>query len=177
MSKEISKFLSLVLRHAPEKIGITLDANGWVDVDVLLAAATASGVAIDRATIDRVVADNDKKRFTFSADGERIRAAQGHSVSVDLALVPSTPPDVLFHGTAVTSLASILATGLSSRSRQHVHLSHDEATATRVGSRHGRPVVLHVDAAAMHRDGHLFFCADNGVWLTEAVPTAYLREI
>jgi putative RNA 2'-phosphotransferase len=169
-----SKFLSLVLRHRPEHIGVTLDGAGWVAVDELLAAARRSGFALDRATLERVVAENDKRRFAFSADGTRIRASQGHSVGVDLGLEARAPPDVLFHGTAARFLDSIRSKGLKPGSRTHVHLSADEATARTVGRRHGSPVVLRVDAGAMHRDGHEFYRSENGVWLAQAVPARYL---
>ena len=169
-----SKFLSLVLRHDPGRIGITLDEAGWVEVDALLAAAGDARVALDRATLERVVAENDKKRFAFSADGARIRASQGHSVRVELGLEPVEPPEVLYHGTATRFVDSIRAGGLRPGSRTHVHLSPGEATATAVGRRHGAPVVLRVAAGAMHRDGHAFFRSENGVWLTGAVPARYL---
>ena len=170
-----SKFLSLVLRHDPARIGVELDSAGWVEVDVLLAAAQRAGVRIDRALLERVVAENDKRRFAFSPDGTRIRASQGHSVEVELGLEPIRPPDVLFHGTATRFLDSIRRQGLIAGSRTHVHLSADEATALNVGQRHGRPVVLVVDAAAMHAAGHAFYRSDNGVWLTGAVPALHLR--
>jgi putative RNA 2'-phosphotransferase len=171
----LSKFLSLVLRHEPEHIGITLDSNGWVGVDELLAAAARAGHPIDREQLDRVVATNDKKRFAFSPDGSRIRASQGHSMEVDLGLPPVVPPERLFHGTATRFLDAIRAEGLRPQSRQHVHLSPDEETAVKVGQRHGKPVVLVVLAGAMHREGHVFYRSDNEVWLTEAVPPRYLE--
>jgi putative RNA 2'-phosphotransferase len=170
----ISKFLSKVLRHAPESVGLRLDEAGWVDVDDLLAAAARAGVALDRPTLERVVADNDKQRFALSPDGLRIRASQGHSVSVELGLAPQEPPEVLFHGTADRNLASIREQGLVPGRRTHVHLSADEATAINVGRRHGRPVVLRVRAGEMHRAGHPFHRSDNGVWLTSAVPPAHI---
>jgi len=169
-----SKFLSLVLRHRPEHIGITLDSAGWVAVDELLAAARRTGFPLDRATLERVVAENDKRRFALSTDGARIRASQGHSVGVELGLKPQTPPDVLFHGTAARFLESIRREGLKPGSRTHVHLSADEETARVVGRRHGSPVVLGVEAGTMHRDGHEFLCSENGVWLAQAVPARYL---
>ncbi len=172
-----SKFLSLVLRHRPEHVGITLDSAGWVAVDELLAAAQRTGFPLDRATLDRVVAENDKRRFAFSADRARIRASQGHSVGVDLGLEAQAPPDVLFHGTAARFLESIRSEGLKPGSRTHVHLSADEETARTVGRRHGSPVVLRVDAGAMHRDGHQFLCSENGVWLARAVPAVYLDTV
>jgi putative RNA 2'-phosphotransferase len=172
---EISKFLSLVLRHKPQAIGITLDAEGWVAVDELLAAAGRHGQAITRQQLQEVVATNDKKRFSFSPDGQRIRANQGHSVDVDLGLAPCNPPELLYHGTVRRFLDSIRAKGLLRGSRRHVHLSLDQETAARVGQRRGRPVVLVIEAGRMHRDGHPFYQSENGVWLTEAVPPEYLR--
>ena len=170
----ISKFLSLVLRHDPGKIGLALDAAGWADVDELIAAAARAGVEIDRETLARVVAENDKQRFALSPDGRRIRANQGHSVRVDLGLEPQTPPEVLYHGTASRFVDSIRGSGLHAASRTHVHLSPDEETARRVGQRHGKPVVLPVAAGRMHRDGRAFFRSENGVWLTDAVPAEYI---
>ena len=171
----LSKFLSLVLRHEPERIGISLDPQGWVAVDDLLAAAARAGKPITREQLDSVVATNDKKRFAFSPDGSHIRASQGHSIEIDLGLPPVVPPERLFHGTATRFLDAIRAEGLRSQSRQHVHLSPDEETAVKVGQRHGKPVVLVVLAGAMHREGHLFYRSDNGVWLTETVPAGYLE--
>ena len=170
----ISKFLSLVLRHDPGKIGLALDAAGWADVDELIAAAARAGVEIDRETLARVVAENDKQRFALSPDGDRIRANQGHSVRVDLGLEPQTPPEVLYHGTAARFVDSIRASGLHAASRTHVHLSPDEETARWVGQRHGKPVVLRVAAGRMHRDGRAFFRSENGVWLTDVVPAEYI---
>jgi len=170
----ISKFLSLVLRHQPEVIGLSLDEHGWVNVDELLRAASQHGRALSLETLRAVVDTNDKKRFAFSDDGTRIRASQGHSLDVDLALEPREPPEVLFHGTATRFLDAILAEGLSARSRRYVHLSSDAETATRVGARHGKPVVLRVAAGRMHRAGATFYLSANGVWLTEAVPASYV---
>lgn len=172
---EISKFLSFVLRHKPQAIGITLNAEGWVAVDELLAAAARHGQPVTRQQLDEVVATNDKKRFSLSPDGQLIRASQGHSVKVDLNLVPVEPPDLLYHGTVKRFLDSIHQKGLLHGNRQHVHLSADRETAHCVGQRRGRPIVLVVEAAKMHHDGHLFYQSENGVWLTETVPPEYLR--
>lgn len=169
-----SKFLSYVLRHRPDSIGLALDANGWAGVDELLTRLAAGGHALDRDLLQRVVAGNDKQRFAFSADGSRIRASQGHSVAVDLALAAAEPPGVLYHGTASRFLKSILASGLKAAGRHHVHLSADAATAKAVGARHGFPVVLRVDARRMRADGLVFYRSDNGVWLTRAVLPRYL---
>ena len=174
MTKQTSKFLSLVLRHAPERIGIVLDAQGWTSVDDLIAKANAAGVPLDHATLGEIVATSDKQRFTLSPDGARIRAAQGHSVDVDLDLQPAVSPAVLFHGTARANIDAILAEGLKPGKRRHVHLSLDADTARRVGMRHGTPVIFEVAAGRMHADGILFWQADNGVWVTDAVASAYL---
>ncbi|MEU3895982.1 RNA 2'-phosphotransferase [Streptomyces sp. NPDC045251] len=170
---KVSKFLSKHLRHQPERLGLTLDEAGWVDIDTLIAAAAAHGFHFTRDELDRVVAGNDKRRF--AVEGTRIRASQGHSVEVDLGLPPATPPPYLYHGTVARHLDAIRAEGLRPMNRHDVHLSPDRETATRVGARRGRPVVLSVDAAAMHREGHVFHVSANGVWLTKAVPPRYLR--
>ena len=170
----LSKFLSLVLRHEPGAIGLELDPQGWAPVDELLRLANAAGKRLTRPVLEEIVAENDKKRFAFSADGSRIRASQGHSVEVDLGLEPTVPPPVLFHGTASRFVASIRAEGLKPGTRRHVHLSADEATAVKVGARHGKPTILHVKAGAMHAAGFAFFVSANGVWLTERVPTEFI---
>lgn len=174
---KVSKFLSLVLRHDPAAAGLTLDEGGWVPVTALMAGCAAAGRAFSRAELDHVVATNDKKRFAFSDDGLRVRASQGHSVAVDLGLADAVPPAVLYHGTGARTLPLVLREGLRPMSRQDVHLSADAATATRVGARHGRPVVLEVDAAALAAAGHRFRVSANGVWLTDGVPPAHLRPL
>lgn len=171
-----SKFLSLVLRHDPARIGLALDPAGWVEVDTLLAAMASHGHALDRATLAQIVATSPKRRFAISDDGLRIRASQGHSIEVELGYQPRTPPAVLYHGTAERHRDAIAREGLQRMARHHVHLSADRETARVVGARHGRPVVLRVDAAAMHAAGLAFFVSDNGVWLTEHVPPGYLVE-
>ncbi|MGW1269331.1 RNA 2'-phosphotransferase [Streptomyces sp. NPDC002491] len=170
---KVSKYLSKHLRHQPERIGLTLDEAGWVEIDELIAACAAHGFRFTRDELDHVVAANDKKRFAI--DGTRIRASQGHSVEVDLGLDPAVPPSYLYHGTVARSLDAIRGEGLRPMNRHDVHLSADRETATRVGARRGRPVVLSVDAGAMHRDGHVFHLSANGVWLTKSVPSRYLR--
>lgn len=171
--KKMSKQLAYVLRHRPDSIGITLSPDGWVPIDTLLTALRAHGKGMTREQLDTVVADNDKQRFAI--DGDRIRASQGHSVPVELGLDPVTPPALLYHGTARRNLDSIMAKGVHKGSRHHVHLSGDTTTARAVGSRHGSPVILVVDAAAMAAAGHTFYRSANGVWLTDAIPAAYLR--
>jgi putative RNA 2'-phosphotransferase len=173
-TREISKFLSYILRHAPDSIGIKLDAEGWVDIRTLLAASKKSGKSFSDTELREVVANNDKKRFTLSENGLRIRAAQGHSVEVSLGLTPSVPPPLLYHGTAVRNLDKIFTEGLIPGSRQQVHLSSDAMTAKTVGERHGRATVLLVDAKKMGQEGMEFFQADNGVWLTDHVPPRFL---
>ena len=173
----LSKLLSLVLRHDPAHLGLTLDDQGWVPVDTLLAQARAHQVPLTHEILLHLVATSPKQRFRLSDDQQRIRASQGHSVAVDLGYVPVVPPAVLYHGTAEHHLPIILEQGLLKKNRQHVHLSADGATARQVGSRHGAPVVLVVDTAQMHADGYPFYQADNGVWLTEAVPPQYLRRL
>ncbi|MFE3164573.1 RNA 2'-phosphotransferase [Streptomyces sp. NPDC059224] len=170
---KVSKYLSKHLRHQPERIGLTLDEAGWVEIDTLLAAAAAHGFPVTREELDHVVAANDKQRFAI--EGARIRASQGHSVDVELGLPPAVPPPYLYHGTVARYLDAIRTAGLRPMSRHDVHLSADRETATRVGARRGRPVVLSVDAGAMHRAGHVFHISANGVWLTRAVPPQYLR--
>lgn len=172
---KISKYLARHLRHAPDRLGITLDSGGWVQVDALITACNARGFRLTRAELEEVVCRNDKQRYAFDATGARIRASQGHSVAVDLGLPPVEPPPTLYHGTSEAAVPLILAHGLTPMRRLAVHLSGDPATARRVGARHGRPVVLAVDAAAMNRDGHLFTVSENGVWLVDAVPPDYLR--
>lgn len=172
---EISKFLSFVLRHRPHDIGLVLDKEGWVTVEELLEKSAGRQPGLTRATLEEVVATNDKKRFALSSDGLRIRALQGHSTKmVDIAFKAQVPPVVLYHGTATRFLASIRKKGLLPQTRQYVHLSKDITTATAVGARHGKVVILTVDAKAMLADGFKFYLSDNEVWLTKEVPVKYL---
>jgi putative RNA 2'-phosphotransferase len=169
-----SKALSYVLRHRPSSIGVELDSAGWVGIADLLAAFARGGRPIPRDLLDRVVEGTDKRRF--EVDGDRIRAAQGHSVPVELGLAPVTPPDRLYHGTSARFLESIRAEGLRRGRRHDVHLSPDAETAHRVGARRAGPtVILRIDAAGMHRAGHVFYRAANGVWLTAAVPPQWIE--
>lgn len=170
----LSKFLSLILRHEPEKVGLTLDEAGWVAVTALLTALAHHGQLITRQTLEHIVATSEKKRFALSDDGLRIRASQGHSVEVELGYAPATPPPLLYHGTVDRFLDSIRKTGLIKGDRHHVHLSPDTATATTVGARRGKPVLLTIDAAAMTRQGLLFYRSANGVWLTDHVPAKFI---
>jgi putative RNA 2'-phosphotransferase len=173
----ISKFLSLVLRHRPAAAEVALDAEGWVTIAALLSGAARHGMLIHRNELDYVVATNEKRRFAVSPDGRRIRANQGHSIAVDLGLARQEPPARLYHGTVERFLAGILARGLQKKSRQHVHLSPDEATARRVGQRRGEPVILEIAAAEMHMAGHVFYRSANDVWLTGSVPPAHIKVL
>jgi putative RNA 2'-phosphotransferase len=170
----LSKFLSFVLRHKPDAIGLTLDPQGWVSIDELVTKGNAAGTLFNRDDVLLVVKTSDKKRFSVSAGELSIRAAQGHSVSVELGLSSREPPPVLYHGTATRFVGSILSQGLTPQKRQQVHLSADVATAERVGQRHGKPVVFKIDALHMHRLSFKFYLADNGVWLTDQVPPEFL---
>lgn len=176
--KDRSKFLSLVLRHQPDKIKLQLDLQGWVGVTTLLDNLKQYGPGylqpFDFEMLEQVVAENDKKRFAFNADKTMIRASQGHSVDIKLGYDPVQPPEFLYHGTAKKSVESILKQGILKGKRHHVHLSLQQATAVNVGGRHGAPVVLTVRAGEMQRAGFEFYCSENGVWLTDLVPSAYI---
>lgn len=172
--KQLSKFLSYVLRHRPDSIGLTLDAQGWVGVDELLSAAARAGKGVTPEDLIRIMETSDKQRFALSEDGTRIRASQGHSVTVELGYDPVTPPETLFHGTAPQFIEAIRRDGLKPMSRHNVHLSPDRETAAKVGARRGKPVILEVAAREMARAGMLFYQSANGVWLTDNVPPAYL---
>lgn len=171
-----SKWLSWALRHDPQAAGIVFEEAGWTAVPALLDAAARAGHVLDRAQLGALVAASDKQRFALSPDGLLILANQGHSVPVELGLPAREPPAVLFHGTAERFLPDIRRDGLQRRARHHVHLSAEPATADAVGGRHGRSVVLRVDAARMHADGLVFNCSTNGVWLVDEVPPQYLEE-
>jgi len=175
---KISKFLSFVLRHKPEAIKLKLDENGWAKIDELINKANDSGEisSLDRTLIQAVVDSSDKKRFIISEDSQSIRANQGHSVNIDLQLKPVTPPELLYHGTATRFLDSILEEGLKPQERQHVHLSTDIETATSVGQRYGKPVILIIKALLMHEQGFKFYRSENGVWLTERVHTTFISK-
>jgi putative RNA 2'-phosphotransferase len=170
-----NKWLSLVLRHHPERAGIVLDEAGWADVDAVLAGARASGVPLSREELLRVVAESPKRRFALDGTGTRVRAVQGHSVPVALGLATARPPELLWHGTHAAALDAIRREGLRPMGRHHVHLSADPEAAARVGARRGRPVVLEVAAGRMHARGLPFWRAENGVWLCDAVPPDCLR--
>jgi putative RNA 2'-phosphotransferase len=176
-TKEIiktSKFLSLILRHEPERVGLKLGDAGWVGVEELLKAVNGHGVALTLEQLKHIVATSDKKRFAFSEDGRRIRASQGHSVEVDLQYAPETPPELLYHGTATRFLEGIRRDGLLRMERHDVHLSAETKMTMQVGGRHGKPVLLIIRAGEMHRAGHEFRRSANGVWLVNQVPPEFI---
>lgn len=174
ITKGISKFLSFVLRHSPETIGLSLDENGWANVDELLQKSSRDGKILTIEMLTHVVESNDKKRFAFNNDKTKIRASQGHSIEIELNLMAVAPPEQLYHGTVAKYLEGIKKEGLLKMSRQHVHLSKDKETAVKVGSRRGLAQILTVNAGEMHRAGFQFFLSDNGVWLTDSVPENYI---
>lgn len=169
--------MSLVLRHKPQAIGLQLDSNGWADVAELITKSNAKNLNITLDMLKLVVETNEKKRFAFNDDKTKIRANQGHSVVVDVELTLTTPPDVLYHGTALKNKEAILSKGLNKMDRLHVHLSPDVETAKKVGSRHGKPMVFVVDTKQMQTDGNKFYLSENGVWLVQYVPARYLKEL
>ena len=173
---KLSIFLSLILRHRPEVVNLTLDENGWADVDQLILGMNANNSPIDIKVLSAIVETDDKNRYSFNEDKTKIRANQGHSVKVDLGLTPIQPPDTLYHGTPIINLKSIRDNGLRKRKRNHVHLSEDIDLAKVVGSRRGESTVLVIDAKKMHQDGHKFYQSKNKVWLCELVPINYIRE-
>lgn len=180
MRKELkskSKFLSLVLRHNPTVANVTLDENGWCEVASLLHGAQSAGVRINRNELIEIVETNEKQRFRLNDDETQIRANQGHSIKVELGLPETAPPPILFHGTTIRFAEAIRAEGLQKMKRQHVHLSSDLKTAQQVGRRHGKVLVLQVDAQSMRAADHKFFLSENGVWLVDSVPAKFLTRI
>ena len=173
----MSKFLSLVLRHQPEKIGLVLDEYGWASTGELIEKINSNGFSITLELLTYIVDTNNKKRFSFSENGSRIRANQGHSLEIDLKLEPAIPPKLLYHGTGIRSVESILVSGLIKMSRQHVHLSGDKEAAIIVGQRHGKPAVFRIDSGQMQTEGYVFYLSENKIWLTEHVPPEYLQLI
>ncbi len=173
--KETSKFISLILRHKPEAIGITLDEHGWANVDELI-AGIAKTQPIDMTMLEQIVAEDEKQRYSFNEDKTLIRANQGHSIPVDVELEEKEPPEILYHGTGAKYVSSIDEQGLMPKSRLYVHLSSDEDTAKKVGQRHGKPVIYVVKSGKMFCDGYKFYKSVNGVWLTKEVPLSYLEK-
>lgn len=172
----ISKFISLILRHHPEAIGITLDEHGWADVEELMEGIRQTR-PFDRDMLEEIVRTDKKQRYSFSEDRQRIRANQGHSVLVDVELTVTIPPEILYHGTGQKYMESIDKIGLIPKERLYVHLSGDTDTAVKVGSRHGKPVVYQIKSGQMEKDGYTFYRSVNGVWLTKEVPVKYLEKM
>jgi len=172
--KRTSKFLSLILRHKPEEIGLQLDENGWAEVNELITRSATAGRMFSRQDLEEIVATNDKKRFAYNEDRSKIRASQGHSIDVELQLEVIEPPELLFHGTVEKFLPAIKSQGLLKMKRQHVHLSRDRATAEKVGERRGEAIILTVRSIEMNTDGFVFYRSANGAWLTDHVPAKYI---
>lgn len=172
---KLSRFMSFVLRHDPGSIGLELDSAGWASISDIVRLGQDKKRKFDRSDVLSVVETDEKKRYSLSSDGKKIRAAQGHSFPIDLGLVPKAPPDTLFHGTSTKNLDSIMRDGILPMSRDKVHLSLDRETAITVGKRHGNPAVLVVDSGSMHENGHVFLMADNGVWLADSVPFNFIK--
>lgn len=174
-AKSLSKYLSLILRHNPALLGIPLDEGGWAEIRTLLKLMNEKGMKVSLESLQEMVETNDKQRFAISEDGFRIRANQGHSLAVSLGLQPVTPPEILYHGTTDKYIESIREKGLLKMSRQHVHLSATKDTALKVGSRHGKPLIINVLSEKMHQSGYPFYLSENGVWLVDSVPAEFLE--
>ena len=175
--EKLSKFISLILRHKPEEIGITLDDFGWAKVEDLINGINKSGKKIDMEILEEIVRTDNKQRYSFNEDKTKIRANQGHSIPVKVDLKELEPPETLYHGTATKSLKGIQKQGIKSMSRLYVHLSKDFETAKQVGTRHGECVILVINAKRMYEDGIKFYLSENGVWLTEYIDTKYILSI
>jgi len=172
----ISKFMSLALRHEPQKVDIQLDEHGWANTEKLITGINNIGYTVTLEDIKKIVETNDKQRFKFNDDFTQIRANQGHSVKINVDLKEITPPDILYHGTSLSNLDSIQKNGIRSQSRLHVHLSSDKETAKQVGSRHGKPVILIINTKQMYMDKYNFYLSENKVWLTDKVPPKYIKN-
>ena len=170
------KFLSLILRHSPELIGIEMDSQGWVNIKELISKCAAKGKRFSMADLEEIVETNNKRRYSFNEDKTKIRANQGHSIDVDLEFSPVEPPEILYHGTAESFYNSIMEKGIIKKNRQHVHLSDNRTTAHNVGARHGKPLILRVLSGEMHTDGIEFFLSENGVWLTDYIDPKYIEK-
>ena len=176
--EKTSRFISMILRHRPEAVGISLDAHGWADVQALISGINRSGGhTIDMEILEEIVRTDEKQRYSFNNDHTKIRANQGHSIPVDVELEEKNPPDLLWHGTGEKYVPSIDARGLIPKGRLYVHLSSDRETARKVGSRHGKPVIYEIDCRKMKEDGYRFFLSANHIWLTKEVPAQYLKKL
>lgn len=173
--EKLGKFISLILRHSPETIGLELDESGWADVRKLLDGMNRKGRRINFSLLNEIVEKNNKKRYEFSNDYKKIRACQGHSIDINLDLESIEPPEILFHGTALRNLDSIKKDGVNKRNRQHVHLSEDYDTAYNVGKRHGKPYIITVLSGKMYKEGKKFYISKNKVWLTDDIESKYLK--
>jgi putative RNA 2'-phosphotransferase len=169
--KRAAKYMSLLLRHCPEKEGLIMDKFGWVMIKQLIKVLN-----ITKDDLDEIVKEDNKQRFSFDTSKTKIRASQGHSIAVDTQPTETKPPDILYHGTATRFLDSIYKTGINKGKRNHLHLSDDKETATTVGSRHGTLYILEIDTKQMYKDGYKFYLSKNKVWLTDSVPTQYIKQ-
>lgn len=170
-----SKYVSLLLRHKPEKAGIHLDQHGWAEVDELIKGVSKTHM-FNMEILEEIVRTDNKQRYSFNEDKTKIRANQGHSIPVDVELKEAKPPKQLWHGTGEKYVSAIDEQGLLHKNRLYVHLSTNEETAIKVGKRHGKPVLYTVNAEGMYQDGYKFFLSKNGVWLTDHVPVKYLDK-
>ena len=173
---KLSRYLSYILRHHPEAVGISLDEHGWANVEALIEGISEKKKGFDREILEEIVRTDEKQRYSFSEDGTRIRANQGHSVLVDVNLEQKDPPEYLWHGTAEKSVSSIQKKGLLPMSRLYVHLSKNAKEAEKVGARHGKPVVYRIKSGKMAEDGYCFYQSANKVWQTKMVPIEYLEN-
>lgn len=174
---KLSRFLSLILRHKPEEIGLTLDNQGYLSVDELIEGINNTGRVIDKRILDEILSSDNKQRYSYDSTGTKIRANQGHSIEVDVGLLEKTPPATLYHGTSGKHIDDIMKHGLNKMTRTYVHLSEDYDTAVNVGSRRGAPVILKIDTAKMNEAGHEFYLSKNGVWLTDDVPAKFISKL
>ncbi len=173
---KISRFISLILRHKPETIGITLDEHGWANVEELIVGVNKKYL-IDIQILEKIVNEDNKNRYSFNEDKTMIRANQGHSIPVDVELKKLNPPDILYHGTGEKYVESTERQGLIRKNRLYVHLSDNIEIAEKVGKRHGKPVIYEIDCKKMIEDGIEFFKSENNVWLVESVPVKYLKKL
>lgn len=173
---KLSVFISLVLRHKPDAVGINLDEHGWANVEELIDGINNTGRKIDMEVLEEIVRTDNKQRYSFNEDKTLIRANQGHSIPVDVELKEQEPPEILYHGTADRFIKAITAEGLKPMGRLYVHLSKDIEIANKVGKRHGKPVILKVHSGRMYQDGIKFYLSENGVWLTENVDVKFIEK-
>ncbi|MFB5652563.1 RNA 2'-phosphotransferase [Leptospira wolffii] len=171
---KISKHISYVLRHNPDSIGLKLDSHGWADVKELISKSEDHGIYCSIETIHRILVQSKKSRFELSSNGKRIKAKHGHSIQVEIGLLPNFPPSILYHGTTLKNIESIKENGILRMSRVYVHLSTNPIEARKIGERHGKPLVFAIKAQEMHRNGYEFYISDNNIWLTKVVPKEFI---